>query len=149
MTARSARRWFIVLMCWCAVVWGGMVQGQSVAEAVAAIDECVQKLDKAQLPGPVADVLKLDRVFVEKALLELNCRVSDLVFIRALAQKSAKSCEAVLSGNPEREWIELLKKQGVKEEEIMQLLDDAYADLALKMLEFPKKKENVKKTAKR
>ena len=137
-----------LLCCW-TMLAAVQLQAQNVSEAVAAIDECVQKLDKPQLPGPVAQALQMDQAFVEKALLQANCQVSDLVFIRALAKKTAASCEAVLASHPQREWLPSLKKAGLSEEEILQLLDDAYADLALKMLEFPQKKENVKKTAKR
>jgi hypothetical protein len=106
-------------------------------------------LDKTQLPTPVAQALKMEVAFVEKALLQDNCRVSDLVFIRALAEKNAVSHQTVLSSYPQRDWLGELKKAGFSEEAIQGLLDDAYADLALKMLDFPKKKENVKKTAKR
>lgn len=130
-----------------ACVWPA--QAQTVSEAVAAIDECVQKLDKTALPAPVAEALKMDQAFVEKALLQENLQVSDIVFIRALAQKTATSYEAVLAAHPQREWLTALKKAGFQEEDILRLLDDAYADLALKMLDFPRKKENNKKTAKR
>ncbi|MCX8155460.1 MAG: hypothetical protein N3J91_03235 [Verrucomicrobiae bacterium] len=148
-TATTGSLFLAGLMC-CWTLWAPQpAQAQTVTDAVAAIDECVQKLDKAQLPAPVAQALQMDVAFVEKALLQENCQVSDLVFIRALAKKTGSSCEAILSSHPQREWLVSLKKAGVNEEDIVQLLDDAYADLALKMLDFPKKKENVKKTAKR
>ncbi|WCJ60875.1 hypothetical protein NXS98_07035 [Fontisphaera persica] len=140
--------WMAVICCWITTL-GVVAQAQTIPEAVAAIDECVQKLDKPLLTAPVAQALKMDVAFVEKALLQENCQVSDLVFLRALAKKTAVSPEAALSAHPQREWLAHLKKAGFSEEEILQLLDDAYADLALKMLDFPRKKENVKKTAKR
>lgn len=146
--SRAIALWAAVTCCG-TVTFAAAGQAQTLSEAVAAIDECVQKLDKPALTGPVAQALKLEVTFVERALLQENCRVSDLVLIRALAEKTAASCQAVLASSAQRDWLAELKKAGFNEEKILGLLDDAYADLALKMLEFPKKKENVKKTAKR
>jgi hypothetical protein len=54
--------------------------GQTLAEATAAVDGCVVKAEPRQLVGPVAEVVGLDKSFVEKALAGGGLRISDLVF---------------------------------------------------------------------
>jgi hypothetical protein len=119
-------------------------RADALAEAANGVNECVQKVETKVAVNPVADVLKLDKAWVEKALLEKNCKVSDLVFIKAIAAKTGTTPEAVLD-SAKTDWPAAAKQQGVSPEDLQQQLDDAYADLALKMLDMNGKKKTAKK----
>jgi tRNA U55 pseudouridine synthase TruB len=119
---------------------------QALVEAVASVEDCVSKMDRTVLSKPISQALKMDQAFVQKALLEAGCSVSDLVYIRALAAKTGETPGQILEKHQGKEWDNALKKQGVSEDDIVQMMEDAYADLALKMLEFPRK--NSRRTAK-
>jgi hypothetical protein len=142
--------WLAVLMIFTALLLLPLrAGGQTLAEAAEAVDECVVKAELKQLVGPVAEVVGLEKSFVEKTLAGGGTKVSDLVFIKALADKGKQAPALVRENNPKRDWPEALKKAGIGTDEMLQKLDDAYADLALKMMDLPGKRKALKPTAKR
>ena len=137
--------WLAIPMLACVIgAYPLTARADALAEAANGVNECVQKVEAKVAVNPVADVLKLDKAWVEKALLEKNCKVSDLVFIKAIAVKTGTTAEAVLDSG-KTDWPAAAKQQGVSQEDLQQQLDDAYADLALKMLDMTGKKKTAKK----
>lgn len=122
---------------------------QNLATAAAAVDECVQKASAKRLVSLAVEITKLDQAFVEKALAEGGCKASDLVCLQAIAAKSGQSPEAVLAANPAKDWAAAAKRAGLPMEELFERLDDAYAEFALRKMDFPDKKKDLKRTAKR
>jgi hypothetical protein len=118
------------------------VLGQTVSESAAGLDNCVTNLTRRELVGPVSEILELDRSFVEKALVEKELKVSELVFIKAIAAKTAQPPEKILLNQTNRDWLASVKKAGVDEKAIVEQLDNTYADLALKAMSLPHKRKH-------
>jgi hypothetical protein len=142
-----AMRTRIALKCWLimtattlAVLGTFTALGQNVMDSAAGVDGCFTNIERWRIIVPVSEVLHLDRSFVEKALVEKELKVSELVCIKAIAAKTAQPPEEILMTSTNRDWLVAIKAAGIKEQDLVQQLDDAYADLALKALDLPKKK---------
>jgi hypothetical protein len=142
--------WLVLIICLAALMLSPLrASGQTLAEAAEAVNECVQKADVKRLVGPAAEIVKLDKGFVEKALVENGCKMSDLVYVQAIASKTGQTPAAVLAAHAGQDWTTAIKKEGISQETMLEKLDDAYAEFALKMMGFPSKKKDAKRTAKR
>jgi hypothetical protein len=139
--------WLVLIISLVALMFAPLrASGQTLAEAAEAVDECVQKADVKRLVAPTAEIVKLDKAFVEKALVENGCKVSELVYVQAIASKTGRTPAAVLEAYAGQDWTAAIKKEGISPATMLEKLDDAYADFALKMMSFPGKKKDTKRT---
>ncbi|MEI7729080.1 MAG: hypothetical protein WCO56_05895 [Verrucomicrobiota bacterium] len=146
---KHANNWpNILVLLGLAVLFPLGASAQNLAATVEALDDCVKKMDMQIIIDPVTESVKVERRFVEQVLVTKRYKVSDLVYIKVIAAKSGKAQEEILNTYAKRNWASALKQEGVDKEEIQTQMDEAYMELATRILDIDTKK-NDRRTAKK
>ncbi len=117
------------------------VMPEKVATASENINDTVGKANLKAITGKLAEVLKVESTVVEKAIVDLNLKVSDIVLAKMVAEKTHKPAGSFLKVAKELDWKTVLEANSISANDAEEFLDGANAELAFMMLDMkPAKK---------
>lgn len=134
------------LLTWTTSVMPLKGETGAVQTAIRNLDENFASVEVKVAAGIVAGVLKLDKRVVEKAMVVKGYKSSEMVLANTLAQKTGQPIETVLLEPAGRDWLADCKQHGLRDNETVKNLDDAYTETSFRLLDVPEKKKTKRLT---
>src|ERR1043166_1010943 len=111
-------------------------ESQKIRSSVASLDDTYRRADLKKVVPKLAELVKVERAIVEKAMVDKQQKFSSIVFAKLIADKSGKDIATILFETTDPDWVALLKAAGLKDDDVVEHLDGLQSELAFAMLDF-------------